>query len=117
MKIYHHPNCSSCKKALAHLRRLELDFELVNIIDQPPTQAELEQMLAIYAGNIKRLFNTSGQAYREADLKSTLPSMSAATALATLAANGMLVKRPFILTGQGTGMVGYNEAMLNELLA
>ena len=117
LKIYHHPNCTSCKKALKHLQQREVNFTAHNIIDLPPGQKELTAMLRNYQGNIRRLFNTSGQAYRQADLKTKLGQLSDEQALALLASDGMLVKRPFIIDDDGNGLVGYNEAALTELLA
>ena len=63
-------------------------------------------MLAYCDGELRRLFNTSGQLYRE--LKIKLPSLSTSEATDLLAGNGMLVKRPFLLL-KDTGLVGFRE--------
>ncbi len=72
-------------------------------------------MLDIYGGDIRRLFNTSGQDYRALDLKTRLPRMSADEAIDLLSRNGNLVKRPFLLT-RGGGRVGFNEEEWSGLL-
>ena len=63
-------------------------------------------MLERKEGELKRLFNTSGKEYRTRGLSKKLPSMKKSEALALLASNGMLVKRPFVLAGS-EGLVGF----------
>lgn len=77
-------------------------------MNQPPTLAELKKMLGYYEGNLGKLFNTSGQVYREMKLGDKLKTMSESEALALLSKHGKLVKRPFVL-GEKTGVVGFKE--------
>ncbi len=97
-----------------------LDAELINIAEQAPSTAELEQMLQAYSGEIRKLFNTSGMQYRELNMKERIPSMSSDEAIELLSQNGMLVKRPFLLTqgkGQASGIVGFKAELWEEALA
>jgi arsenate reductase len=71
--------------------------------------AELRAMLGHCGGELRRLFNTSGRDYRALGLKDRLPAMTRDEALALLAANGNLVKRPFAL-GPDFGLTGFDEA-------
>jgi len=73
-------------------------------------------MLDSYDGQIRKLFNTSGLQYRELKLKDTLPSMSTEKAIALLASNGKLIKRPFLLDQKGRGIVGFKENDWNDFL-
>lgn len=116
MKFYQYPKCSTCVKARKFLDANGAEYESINIVDQPPTKKELEAMLDAYDGNIRKLFNTSGMQYRELNLKDKIPSMSAEQAIDLLASNGMLVKRPFLLT-DGAGIVGFKEELWSSLLA
>jgi len=90
------------------LQARDLEFTEIPIREQPPTKAELKRMLAIYDGDLKRLFNTSGGDYRELKLGEKLPAMSEIEALDLLATSGNLVKRPFLLT-EKAGLVGFKE--------
>ncbi|MFL5813963.1 MAG: arsenate reductase family protein [Bdellovibrionia bacterium] len=108
IRVYEYANCSTCKKALKFLDQKKVSYERVAIVDQPPTVAELKEMLAHQKGEIKKLFNTSGQLYRELGVSEKLPSMSEAEALKLLSKHGKLVKRPFVLTGE-QGLVGFKE--------
>jgi arsenate reductase (glutaredoxin) len=107
-RVYEYERCSTCKKALKWLDERGVAFERVPIVEQPPTLKELERMLQLQGGDVKRLFNTSGQLYRELGVSAKLPGMSTGEALKLLAGHGKLVKRPFVLTEEG-GAVGFKE--------
>ncbi len=108
MKVYTYKNCSTCKKATKWLRDHDITFEELPIRTQPPSLAELGEMLGYYADDVRKLFNTSGGDYRELDLKTRLPKLTESEALELLSQNGNLIKRPFLL-GDGFGLVGFKE--------
>ena len=105
--VYTYANCSTCRDAVNWLRACRVEFEEMPIYQTPPTVAELRRMLAFQGGKLRRLFNTSGQVYRELGLGAKLPAMSEDAALALLAGNGRLVRRPFVL-GESFGLVGFD---------
>lgn len=109
MIVYIYGKCSTCKKALLFLTRHKITFTVKEITTEPPSIAELQQMLKYQNGNLKKLFNTSGQLYKEMQLSEKLEDMSLDKALALLNQHGMLVKRPFLL-GSHFGLTGFNEA-------
>ncbi len=108
LTVYTYKNCDSCRRAVKWLRAAGLAFEERPIRETPPSPAELRTMLAACAGDIRRLFNTSGQDYRALKLGARLPAMSDEEAIALLAGNGNLVKRPFLL-GPRVALVGFDE--------
>ena len=107
MKVYALDTCSTCKKALAYLKSTGRDFELKGIRENAPTKPELRAMLKVYDGKLGKLFNTSGLECRAKKLGPKLKTMDPEKAIDLLAANGMLVKRPFVVAGN-TGMVGFD---------
>ncbi len=113
-KVYEYAQCSTCKKALKFLEARKVAFDKIPIVDQPPTPAELVRMLELVGGELKRLFNTSGQLYRELGMSEKFKSLSQAEAISLLAKHGKLIKRPFVLTSNG-GAVGFNEAEWKRL--
>lgn len=115
MKLYEYKGCDTCRRAKKYLEARGLVFDAVPIREQPPTNAELKRMLAIYDGDLRRLFNTSGGDYKAMKLAERLPKLTADEALPLLAANGNLVKRPFLLTDK-SGLVGFKEAEWESLL-
>jgi arsenate reductase len=109
LKIYILSNCDTCRRAVKWLRGHEVEFEEHAIRETPPTLAELRAVLRHRGGAIGKLFNTSGKDYREQKLGEKLPAMTEAQALALLAKNGNLVKRPFAV-GEGVALTGFDEA-------
>lgn len=107
MKIYTYSGCSTCKKATKWLDARDIQYQEIAIRETPPTKAELASMQA-HLGDRKKLFNVSGMDYRSMGLKDTLPGLSDAEALDLLAANGNLVKRPFVI-GEDFGLIGFKE--------
>ena len=109
LKIYTYANCDTCRRAVKWLRAHDLSFDEHPIRETPPSPAELRTMRAAHGGELRRLFNTSGRDYREQKLGEKLPAMGEAAALALLAGNGNLVKRPFLLGGR-VALTGFDEA-------
>ena len=116
LTIYTLGTCDSCRAALKWLRAHDVAFTERAIRETPPSPAELRTMLRAHGGERRRLFNTSGRDYREQKLGDKLPAMSDDEALALLAGNGNLVKRPFLI-GNGVTLVGFDEAAWAEALA
>jgi Spx/MgsR family transcriptional regulator len=107
LKVYEYAKCDTCRRALKFLDGRKIAYEKINITERAPTQAELKAMLT-HVGEVRKLFNTSGVAYKEMKLAEKVPGMSEGKALDLLASNGRLVKRPFLL-GAGFGFVGFKE--------
>lgn len=108
MKIYTYKKCSTCRKATKWLEARGIEFEELPIRETPPSEKELKVMLAARGGEMRRLFNTSSQDYRDAGLKDRLEGMSEKEAFAVLRETGNLVKRPFLI-GEGVAVNGFRE--------
>lgn len=106
MTIYTLKTCDTCRKATKWLRENEIEFTEIPIRETPPSEAELRRALSDIGGDIRKLFNTSGQDYRALNLKVKLPSLSEDEAIALLASNGNLIKRPFLVDEHRT-LVGF----------
>lgn len=112
--IYTLKTCDSCRKATKFLRDHSIPFEEIPIRETPPSEAELLAALKS-TGDIRKLFNTSGQDYRALGMKDMLPTLSDSDAVALLAGNGNLIKRPFLVTTD-TILVGFDEAAWSAAL-
>ena len=113
-KVYSYAKCSTCRKALSFLSAKGLKPEVIDITETPPSKKELKTMLKSYDGDLKRLFNTSGVAYRELKMKDRMATLTVSDAIDLLSANGRLVKRPFLLEGD-RGLVGFKENEWQDL--
>lgn len=110
-----YPKCTTCQKAKKWLTEHQVDFEDRNISEENPTKEELEQWYKMSGLPLKKFFNTSGQLYRQMELKEKLATMAESEMLELLASNGMLVKRPIVVQGDCV-LVGFKEAEWAERL-
>ena len=115
LRVYHYPQCSTCKKALKWLSSNDIDVELIDIAQRPPSKSELREVLKTSALPLRKLFNTSGVSYREGGFGERLPTMTEAEAIDALAKDGKLIKRPLLL-GKGVALVGFDEAVYRAKL-
>ena len=93
-----YPKCSTCRKARAFLEANGVDFEARHIVENPPTADELRAWIARAGVPARKCFNTSGLRYKALALKEKLPAMSEEEQIALLASDGMLVKRPVLVS-------------------
>jgi arsenate reductase len=119
LRLYSYPQCGTCRKALQWLAQQGFSvqagsLELIDITRTPPGLAELRQAMA--AVGRKRLFNTSGQSYRALG-SAAVAALSDDQALAALAADGKLIKRPFAITAGGAVLVGFKPEEWQAALA
>lgn len=116
MLFLHYPPCSTCKKAKLWLEEKGISYEGRHIKENNPTYEELKAWYARSGLPLKKFFNTSGLQYRALELKDRLPTMSEEEQLRLLASDGMLVKRPMVVT-ETSVLVGFKaEQWEKELL-
>lgn len=108
LKVYQYPKCSTCRKALTWLDEKGVGYTAVNIVDKPPSKSMLRRAQKLADVSVRKLFNTSGQSYRQGGFKDRLAEMTDAEALAALADDGKLIKRPLVV-GEGVALVGFKE--------
>jgi arsenate reductase len=107
--VYQYPKCSTCRKAMKWLDDHDVRYEKTDLVASPPALATLRDLHRRSGLPIARFFNTSGESYRSGNFKARLGAMSEAEALAALAADGKLIKRPIVDTGKAV-LVGFDEA-------
>ena len=116
MLFLEYPPCSTCKKAKNWLEAQGLPHEDRHIKENNPTYEELKAWHGRSGLPLKKFFNTSGLQYRALELKEKLPAMSEEEQLRLLASDGMLVKRPLVVT-ETSVLVGFQaEQWEKELL-
>lgn len=103
-----YPKCSTCKKAKKWLEENGVEFIDRNIVNESPSAVELKEWIKISGKEMKKWFNTSGLKYKEMNLKEKLANMTDDEKLELLASDGMLVKRPILITSKGV-CVGFKE--------
>lgn len=108
MLFVYYPKCSTCQRAKKWLEEKQITFEARDVKLQNPTKEELIEWHQRSGLPLKKFFNTSGMLYREMQLKDRLPEMSEEEQYDLLASDGMLVKRPIVVTDDLV-LVGFRE--------
>lgn len=109
-----YPKCSTCKKAKKWLEENKIDFVERNIVTETPTVEELTEWIKTSGQEIKKWFNTSGLKYKELNLKEKLSTMTDKEKIELLASDGMLIKRPLLISEKGI-FIGFKEEIWRVL--
>lgn len=110
-----YPKCTTCKRAKKWLTEKGIDFEDRDIKENNPSKEELKGWLNKSGLEIKKFFNTSGVLYREQGMKDKVKTLSEDELLDILASDGMMVKRPIVVT-ESSVLVGFKETEWEEKL-
>ena len=114
MLFIYYPKCSTCQKAKKYLDNRGLKYSEKHIVEEVPSREELLNYIELSGLDISKFFNTSGMKYRELKLKDKLPQMSKEEKLALLASDGMLIKRPLLVSSNKV-LVGFKEKEWSEI--
>jgi arsenate reductase len=106
--VYQYPKCSTCRKALKWLDAHGVKYESTDLVLSPISSAKLKDLHKRSGLPLSRFFNTSGDSYRTGGFKDLLKKMNDSDAIAALAKDGKLVKRPIVDTGEAV-LVGFTE--------
>lgn len=110
-----YPKCSTCQKALKWLDEKGVQYTVRNIKEENPSEEELSYWYKNSGLPLKRFFNTSGLLYKSMELKDKLPTMSEDEQLKLLSSDGMLVKRPLLIS-ENFVLTGFKEKEWEENL-
>lgn len=103
-----YPKCGTCQKAEKWLKTNGVEYIYRPIKEENPSKAELVEWLSKSGLPVNKFFNTSGLLYKEYNMKEKLKSLSEDELLDILASNGLIVKRPVLVTGDKV-LVGFKE--------
>ncbi|MFX3625159.1 MAG: arsenate reductase family protein [Ectobacillus sp.] len=112
--FYSYPKCGTCQKAKKWFESHNVSYNMIHIVENPPSKEELKQLQEKSGLELKKFFNTSGMKYRELGLKDKLKEMGDEEMLTLLASDGMLIKRPIATDGNKV-TVGFNEEQFERM--
>ena len=92
---------------MAWLKEKNISFELIDIVQNPPTEEMIKQAIIFY-GDRKKILNTSGMSYRAIG-SSVVKKMDDDQFIQALLQDGKLIKRPFLVAGNGDILVGFKK--------
>lgn len=110
-----YPKCSTCKKAKKWLEDNKIEFIDRNIVEETPTIEELSEWISTSGEDARKWFNASGLKYKELNLKEKLPEMGDEEKIELLASDGMLIRRPMLVTDKGA-IAGFREEKWERIL-
>lgn len=108
LTFYGYSRCGTCRNAAKWLASKGIEAESVDLVQAPPSADALNRLAEQSGLELRKFFNTSGEAYRDLGLKDKLPSLSREEQLQLLAGNGKLIKRPIVTDGSRV-TVGFKE--------
>ena len=109
MEFLCYPKCTTCKKAQKWLDENNIQYTFRDIKENNPSCEELAKWYKISGMPLKKFFNTCGLLYKSMELKNKLPNMTEEEMLNLLATDGMLVKRP-VLVSDDFVLIGFKVA-------
>ena len=105
--FYSYLKCSTCRKAAKWLESKDFEFQLIDIVKEPPLVNYLNLVLEQYSDDKKRIFNTRGKAYKNLSLD--IKSLLREEIIQLLQNDGKLIKRPFLIYEEKKIILGFNE--------
>jgi arsenate reductase len=115
IRFFEYSKCSTCVKARKWLEARNVSLEVIPIVEKPPAKAELLKWMKASGIEPKKFFNTSGMSYREGKFGERLPKMTVEQMADALAADGKLIKRPLLASGDRV-IVGFDEKAYRLLI-
>jgi len=113
LQFYWYPKCGTCRNAKKWLDEHDIAYESIHIVENPPSQSELEAFIEKSGLPAKKFFNTSGKKYRELNIKDKIKDAGTEEMAQILASDGMLIKRPIVTDGEKV-TVGFKEETFEE---
>ena len=105
--LYSYLKCSTCRKAAKWLKSKDFEFQLIDIVKEPPLVNYLNLALKQYSDDKKRIFNTRGKAFKTLNLD--INGLSREEIIQLLLSDGKLIKRPFLIYEGKKVILGFNE--------
>jgi len=105
--FYSYLKCSTCIKAAKWLKSKDFEFQLIDIVKEPPLVKYLNLALEQYSDDKKRIFNTRSKAFKNLNLD--IYCLSREEIIQLLLSDGKLIKRPFLIYEGKKVILGFNE--------
>ncbi|KGF97458.1 putative arsenate reductase [Prochlorococcus marinus str. MIT 9302] len=105
--FYSYLKCSTCRKAAKWLDKKDFEYQLIDIVNEPPLLDYLSLALEQYSAEKKKIFNTRGKAFKSINLD--IYSLSREEIIQLLLSDGKLIKRPFLVYEGKRVILGFNE--------
>ena len=106
--FYSYPKCSTCRKASKWLEQNNINYQLIDIVKEPPSKKFLELAFIQFSLDIKKIFNTRGKSYKSIGID--ILDLTQKKIIELLSNDGKLIKRPFLIINESKLILGFNES-------
>jgi arsenate reductase len=112
VRMYHNPRCSKSRETLALLREHGVEPEIVEYLKEPPTAAEVVELIGKLKLDPHALLRTKEEPYARLKLS---PKSSQAAIAKAIASEPVLLERPIVVVGQRAALGRPPENVLSLL--
>jgi len=112
-RIYHNPRCSKSRETLALLNDANIEAEIVEYLDNPPSREELIEILAMLDMTPLQLLLTGEAEYKNNNLDDT--SLSDDALIDAMLRFPKLIERPIVIN-KGQAIIGRPPLSLKNIL-
>ena len=106
--FYSYPKCSTCRKASKWLDQNNINYQLIDIVKEPPSKKFLELALIQFSLDKKKILNTRGKSYKSIGID--ILDLTQKKIIELLSNDGKLIKRPFLIINESKLILGFNES-------
>ena len=106
--LYGYPKCSTCRRASKWLDKNNINYQLIDIVKEPPSKEVLEIALRQFSFDMKKIFNTRGKSFKEINLD--IHDLTKKKIIELLSNDGKLIKRPFLIINESKLILGFDES-------
>ena len=101
-KIYHNTRCSKSRATVAILEQNDVDFDIVNYLNEPPTESELKAILKDLGMTAQELMRKGESKYKELELSNK--SLGEDELIKAMIEFPILIERPIVRTDKGVAI-------------
>jgi len=107
--IYHNPRCSKSRATLALLQEQNIEFEIIEYLKTPPSEADLDRVLTMLGKEPLELMRKGEIEFKEYIQGKTL---SRVEAIALMVTYPKLIERPVVVNGERAAVGRPPESVL-----
>jgi arsenate reductase (glutaredoxin) len=111
--IYHNPACGTSRNVLGLIRNSGVEPRIIEYLKNPPSRAELVDLIARMGIPVRDLLRRKGTPYDELGLDD--PKWTDDQLIDLMLAHPILINRPIVVTPSGVRLCRPSEAVLDIL--
>ena len=112
--IYHNPKCSKSRETLQILQDNNIEPEIIDYLEDPPTAQKLKKIIALLGVSARDLMRSTEPAYTDADLDDD--SLSENDIIEAICEYPALLQRPIVIS-KNRAIIGRPPARVLEIIA